>query len=78
MPNLKFKIDRPPRIRSGYPPPMELRRMIRQSGLTLKAIAKGARVPYQPLQRWMQGVTVKYSVASADRVRRYLERRAGV
>lgn len=49
-----------------------LRDLIRMSGLPLKHIAAQSGVKYQPLQRWIKGVTEKYDVASADRVHRFL------
>ena len=52
-----------------------LRDLILESDLTLKSIAKQAGVKYQPLQRWVQGVTEKYDVAAASKVHTFLTNR---
>lgn len=49
-----------------------LRDLIRQSGKPLKHIAGQAGVKYQPLQRWVKGITKKYDIAAADKVHRFL------
>lgn len=56
-----------PRVKT---PPIdtEIRRLIGESPLSIREIAARAQVPYQPLKRFMRGVTASYNAVSAELV----------
>lgn len=55
-----------------------LRRLVAESGIPLKILAKDAGVEYQTLRRFIVGVTDKYNATSAEMVFYHLTGRAAV
>lgn len=49
-----------------------LKKLVADSGRSLSVLAKEAKVPYYPLQRFVKGDTVTYDVESAAKLYQHL------